>query len=79
MSINREEWLKAVTDCVPRADTDESVLTTRELAHVLGKAPRTIRDLLPELLRSGKVTATEKRVQTGAGLRNVRAYRLTGK
>ena len=79
MSINREEWLKAVADCVPKADTDESVLTTQELAHALGKAPRTIRDLLPELLRSGKVTATQKRVQTGNGLRNVRAYRLTGK
>ena len=77
MSINREEWLKAVADCYPQGETDDSALTVAELATLLGKPTRTMRDILSKLLSSGKATEARKMTTARNGVRRiVPAYRL---
>ena len=68
--ITKDDWLNALIACDP--ECDQSALTVTELGALLGKAPRTIRDLIPKLITMGKVEKTHKRVE----YRVVPAYRL---
>ena len=77
MTINRDLWLKAVTDVkAPLAD-DPDAVTTNEFATIYQCGYSTARNRLKALLAAGKVEPVTKWTTDGAGRRlRVPAWRL---
>ncbi len=75
MSINRDDWLKALAGVTP--ELDEGAMTTTEIAAMLGLCRTAAKDRIRKLLADGRAIATNKRMtDTGGRPQIVRAYRL---
>lgn len=73
--ITRDDWMAALREAEPV--NDPNVLTTEELAGMLGIKSTAMRVRLRRLLDDGKVTRTLKRVLDTTGrIQNIAAYKL---
>ena len=75
--INRDEWLKALTDAGMAGESDESAITVNEYVAMFGVPRTTAATQLEQLVRAGKAIPTQKRGLTSAGRQiYFKAYRL---
>lgn len=77
-AINRDEWLKALTDAGCHSDEDDQqALTIREFATMFGMGRMAAEIRLKRLVDAGKATETKKWAATPDGRRrHLKAYRL---
>ena len=74
--INRDEWLAALAETGPF--DDQSALSTREIAEILGLGLSAAKDRIRKLLAEGKAHVAQKRVLDGSGRPQwIQAYQLT--
>lgn len=77
MSINRDEWLKALAEAGYHEEHDEQAVTLMEFAAMFGIGRTTAQGRLAALIAAGKATPTHKWGTNVRGARiQFRAYRL---
>ena len=75
MTINRDDWLKALASAAP--EIDDSAMTTREVGALLGLSSTAAKDRVRKLVTEGRARVTNKRItDTGGRTQIVRAYKL---
>ncbi len=75
MSINRDDWLKAIASIEP--ELDQSAVTAMELAVMLGVKRTAAKDRARKLVAQGRATNTHKRITDAHGRTQVIcAYKL---
>lgn len=75
MTINRDEWLKALASVDP--PTDDSAMTALELGVLLGLGRTAAKERLLKLVKAGTAVVTAKRIKDSAGRQQiVTAYKL---
>lgn len=76
-AINREEWLKALSEAGMPSDSDDQALTVAEFAKMLGTKRTTAHARLQRLVTAGKAVQTRKRcVRSDGDVIMTTAYRL---
>lgn len=77
MSINRDEWLQALTEAGYTDEHDEQAVTLMEFAAMFGICRTTAQCRLAALVAAGKASITHKWATNTRGARiQFRAYRL---
>jgi len=75
MTINRDDWLKAVASIEP--EMDQSAVTAQELAVMLGLKRTAAKERAKKLVDEGRATMTHKRITDAHGrIQIICAYKL---
>ena len=77
-AINRDDWLRALTEAGLTHDGDQDAITATEFGAMFNLKRAAARYKLAQLVEAGKAVPTRKRVADAAGrIVVVPAYRLT--